>query len=61
MSVYLNMKKVILVVFLFLIFIVNGNLFSQTVIKMKSGIPKNLDFEIRRAIRIKTTGKRKAK
>ena len=35
MSVYLNMKKVILVVFLFLIFIVNGNLFSQTVIKMK--------------------------
>ena len=35
MSVYLNMKKVILVVFLFLIFILNGNLFSQTVIKMK--------------------------
>ena len=35
MSVYLNMKKVILVVFLCLIFIVNGNLFSQTVIKMK--------------------------
>ena len=33
MSVYLNMKKVILALFLF--FIVNSNLFSQTVIKMK--------------------------
>jgi clan AA aspartic protease (TIGR02281 family) len=33
MSVYLNMKKVLLGLFLF--FIVNSNLFSQTVIKMK--------------------------